>query len=113
MTDASAWPRIEALFDQAMDIPAPQRQAWLQASGTPEAIRREVERLLAAAAAADTGWLESDRREAPAPEPALQPGDIAGAWRVVRPLGRGGMGEVHEVGVQSVTSRMRAVSSSE
>ena len=112
MTDATDWQRIEALFDAALDIPAAQRPAWLRDCGAPEAIRNEVERLLDAAEAAGDGWLENDASH-PAPEPTLHPGDIAGAWRVVRPLGRGGMGEVHEVGVRSVTSRMRAVSSSE
>ena len=96
MTDATDWQRIEALFDAALDIPAAQRPAWLRDCGAPEAIRNEVERLLDAAEAAGDGWLENDASH-PAPEPTLHPGDIAGAWRVVRPLGRGGMGEVHEV----------------
>lgn len=95
MTNATDWQRIEALLDQALDMPAPQRRAWLRDCGEPEPIRREVERLLAAADAS-TGWLEGRDRTDTEP-PALQPGDLAGAWRVVRPLGRGGMGEVHEV----------------
>lgn len=95
MTDAADWQRIEALLDRALDAPASQRQALLRDCGEPDAIVREVERLLAAADAS-TDWLQ-EQDEVARPLPALQPGDIAGAWRVVRPLGRGGMGEVYEV----------------
>ncbi len=95
MTGIPDWQQVEALFDQVLDMPASQRAAWLRDCAAPDPIRREVERLLAAVDAS-TGWLEGPE-VTPAMAPALQPGDLAGAWRVVRPLGRGGMGEVHEV----------------
>ncbi len=95
MTGIPDWQQVEALFDQVLDMPASQRAAWLRDCAAPAPIRREVERLLAAVDAS-TGWLEGPE-VTPAMAPALQPGDLAGAWRVVRPLGRGGMGEVHEV----------------
>lgn len=94
MTDASNWQRIEALLDAVLDKPTAQRAAWLRDCDAPEAIRHEVQRLLAAADAS-TGWLEGHGDTVA--QPTLQPGELAGTWRVVRPLGRGGMGEVHEV----------------
>ena len=95
MAGTEDWRRIEALFDAAWELPRGERTAWLGNCGEPEAVVREVEGLLASADAS-TGYLEGD---APAiPEaPALHPGDVVGAWRVVGLLGRGGMGEVHEV----------------
>ena len=97
MSATHDWRRIEALFDAAWDRPAQQRLAWLRASGEPEDVVREVERLLAAADAS-TGYLEqSPAGAASAAAQALAAGHVVGAWRVLRPLGRGGMGEVHEV----------------
>lgn len=89
------WNEIESLFDAAWELPADERDAWLQAHCKDEATRREVAELLAAADAS-TGFLEGAADAEPA-TPALAPGDAAGPWRVIRPLGRGGMGEVHEV----------------
>ena len=43
------WQTIEALFDAAWELPAPQRSAWLRSRSEPVAIIEEVERLLAAA----------------------------------------------------------------
>ena len=88
MTDASNWQRIEALLDAVLDKPTAQRAAWLRDCDAPEAIRHEVQRLLAAADAS-TGWLEGHGDTVA--QPTLQPGELAGTWRVVRPLGRGGM----------------------
>lgn len=100
------WNEIESLFDAAWELPAEERHAWLHAHCEDEATRREVAQLLAAADAS-TGFLEGVA-EAASALPALGPGDTAGIWRVVRPIGRGGMGEVHEVERADGEYRQRA-----
>ena len=89
------WAAINALFDEALLIPADQRSAWLDARcGTDGTLRREVEGLLAAHDR--TGGLLD------APFAAMMTAvDAAGGerhigpYRVVRELGRGGMGVVY------------------
>lgn len=106
MTGNADWRRVEALFDAAWERPEGERRAWLDAQeATPEE-RAQAWGLLRAAAAAD-GFLE-DAAVAVAPVMRLSPGDRAGAWRVLRPLGRGGMGEVHEVERDDGQYRQRA-----
>ncbi|HEY6320772.1 MAG TPA: serine/threonine-protein kinase, partial [Thermoanaerobaculia bacterium] len=96
--------RWEDLFDELVELPAPERArrlAELRAENGELAER--VERLLAADAAA-TGFLDrstldllgTNRGAEDADlEPQLPAGTTVGAWRVVSLLGRGGMGEVY------------------
>ena len=87
--------RLDELFDAAQDVPANRRHAWLDAVCAGDTgLRGELERLLAADAR-QQGVLESG--------PALLADVMAdaaeapsgfGAWRVLRRLGAGGMGEV-------------------
>lgn len=87
--------RLDALFEEALAIPAAERPSWLAANcrDSPE-LRHELERLLTADAIAD-GALER--------APELLAAGIAeivampqrfGIWRVTAALGAGGMGEV-------------------
>lgn len=78
---------IEALLDQALDRPPAKREAWLRQACSDDAIRCEVLALLRAADASE-GFLEP---EASVPE---RGGQRIDAWRLLRLLGRGGMGEV-------------------
>ena len=98
MSERVDWQRVETLFDAAWEIPDADRAAWLRDCGESDAVVREVERLFAAAAAS-TGFLEEDEEdESPiASAPSLTIGEVIGTWRIIGPLGRGGMGEVHEV----------------
>ncbi|MEG3048629.1 MAG: serine/threonine-protein kinase [Thermomonas sp.] len=98
MASTTDWKTIEMLFDAAWELPAGERTAWLRARGEPAAITDEVERLLAAADASDDFLAPTRQQDAASAAPALSPGDVAGAWRIVGLLGRGGMGEVYEVG---------------
>jgi serine/threonine-protein kinase len=99
------WSRLEALLDQALELPIDQRSTMLDRLGKDEpALRERVEQLLAADAAAgdflddDAGaWLQStpiapDRGAEPG---GLDAGDRVGPYRVIRELGRGGMGIVY------------------
>ncbi|MFN3303433.1 MAG: protein kinase domain-containing protein [Roseateles sp.] len=96
MADATlSHARIKAQFMAALELPDRQaQQAALQASDLSEQERAEVLDLLAASARtthfaapiaqAATQWLGHE----------FQPGEQLGAWRLVRPLGEGGMGRV-------------------
>jgi eukaryotic-like serine/threonine-protein kinase len=96
---ATAWgERVRALLQDALEQPEEDRAAFLsRACQGDEAIRREVESLVEAHAAAG-GFLETPAfrvaTEVPV-APALQPGDRVGSFEVVGILGRGGMGEVY------------------
>jgi eukaryotic-like serine/threonine-protein kinase len=87
--------RLDALFEQALAVPAPERASWVALiCGGDLELRRELERLLAADAIPE-GVLEH--------RPELLASTIAdaaeiperfGVWRVLGALGAGGMGEV-------------------
>ena len=69
MDDAERWSRIEQLFDDAIDLDAEERGAFLDRACTDPALRAEVEKLLQAAQAS------SDFLESPADTAArLAPG---------------------------------------
>lgn len=102
----SAWAEAGRLFDEALELPAAERTGWLerQCGGNLE-LRAQVERLLAADAAASPGFMEVDGLRLadlpPAAEPEVGPGErypagsAIGPWRIVRRLARGGMGVVY------------------
>jgi serine/threonine-protein kinase len=86
---------VDELFDAALDVPVDRRTAWLDAVCAGDTgLRAEIERLLRADARA-SGVLEflpgggaNARPDRDAPPSGF------GVWRVLGPLGAGGMGEV-------------------
>ena len=87
-------PSVDALFDEAVELPPDQRTAWLLANCDDAAVRAEVEALLRA----------HDQTDAIFDRPALRlAGSLVdsvrreriGTYRVLRELGRGGMGVVY------------------
>ncbi len=99
MHEPDCWALVESLFDAAWELPESERRAWVQAQPYAADVLDEVLRLLDAAGRSE-GFLSTQDaghgtgESSPAP---MLPGERAGVWRIVRPIGRGGMGDVYEV----------------
>jgi len=100
--DAQRWQRVAEIFDAVADAPTHERAELLQRLCADDVeVRREVEALLAADARAEVfeqgvvtarnvsaaDWVDASESAAPADA-------RIGPWRLVRELGRGGMGVV-------------------
>jgi serine/threonine-protein kinase len=99
--DTERWHRISAVFDEVVEAPAAERTALLdRACAGDSALRLEVQSLLDADAAGDVLERHHPKlRIAVAVEwardvDATPVGSIIGSWRMLRELGRGGMGVV-------------------
>ena len=105
--DARTWLRIDPLLDTVLDLPVPQREAWIAAlPAQQEALKGLLRELLAGAERIErAALLESlPALEADAGEPtsgaaaagasAHAPGDRIGPHRLVCEIGAGGMGTV-------------------
>ncbi len=104
--DPQIWQRIRDIFERAVELPAEARPAFLDdACAGDSLLRKEVDALLAADASActDTGAvvaaapelleaLVSGERERERDQWA---GQRLGPWRLLREIGRGGMGAVY------------------
>lgn len=96
--DAARWSRITDLFEQATARPPAERAAWLAATCDDETLRAEVTAMLSAYDT-DPEFLEQPPDAAGAMEEAVADALIGrrlGAYRLVRQIGRGGMGVVYE-----------------
>jgi predicted ATPase len=93
------WQQVEALFQSAVALPTTERRAYLQrACAGDEALRHEVEALLAADQSAEEATLAlpaAVAAEMLGEPPALQPGQRLNQYHLEMQLGAGGMGVVY------------------
>jgi len=114
-TDRARWRRRDEILDRALDLPAAERDTFLTSiCGDDTGLRREVDELLAADArqggaldgsppwglhdGADGGEAYTDFTDAGAGTDGAaidESGARVGAYRLVRVIGRGGMGTVY------------------
>jgi serine/threonine protein kinase/tetratricopeptide (TPR) repeat protein len=91
------WRALSPYLDDALDLPVEARPAWLaQIEGQDAALAEDLRALLADHAAADaSGYLEGglSPQLTPGGTPAFA-GQVVGAYRLLSPLGQGGMGSV-------------------
>ena len=111
MADQSRWEEVERLYHEALGLDAPGRMALL--AGVAAEVRGEVESLLAHDVDEDD-FLDRPAVELAAPmltggERELAAGSMVGAYRIVRPVGRGGMGTVYEAEQQFPVRRAVAL----
>ena len=91
--DAATWARLSPLLDEALDLPAPERSAWLLALelSTPQDAAR-LRALLHRHEAAGRANFLAGSAHAGSGVPAA--GQRIGPWTVEAPLGEGGMASV-------------------
>ncbi len=98
MTPGERWRLVESLFAEAAELPEDQRAAWLDAACADPDLRAEVARLLEADGSATHDdairAVVSDAMQQAA-ESTAPPDAVVGRWRLIREVGRGGMGTVY------------------
>lgn len=95
------WPRLLALVDQALDLPAAQRAAWVQRLGLASPLQQALLDLLDQRRRLESSDFLAALPALPCADPApnclTSPFDVGariGPWRLLRPLGQGGMSVV-------------------
>jgi serine/threonine protein kinase len=100
---AAEYAELSQLLDQALDLPAAERAAWLDTlTGSRAALRPRLERMLSASANDAENPLDISRHveaavlssASVAESAALIPGSRIDSYELIRELGRGGMGAV-------------------
>ncbi|HYH46558.1 MAG TPA: serine/threonine-protein kinase, partial [Thermoanaerobaculia bacterium] len=94
MRHRQRWSEVKSLLAEALEVPPDERPAFFARLNAEPALVAEVEELLALGPRAD-GFIDEPLFSFGQPAPALQAGSRLGPWRLLRPLGQGGMGTVY------------------
>ncbi len=94
-TTQNQWQRLQDLFEAAVDLPASRRAGYLEeACRGDDGLRRQAESLLVAADTGDRVAAAVDAAVNVFTGPQIAVGSHLGPYRVLREIGRGGMGAV-------------------
>jgi serine/threonine protein kinase len=95
------WQQIKGVLDEALELKAPQRSAFLdQACEGDQSLRQEVESFLASDSDGEEGFLEKPLVGPAIAEDETQSwvGRRIGSYEVIEMIGEGGMGSVYRAG---------------
>ena len=91
------WQQIRGVLEEALELAPEQRSAFLQQNCSADpSLRQEVETLLASSPGVRSSFLQSSPLPARDGMQELPAGTVLDHYRIVRRLGRGGMGVVYE-----------------
>jgi serine/threonine-protein kinase len=94
LSQRQPWPAVRSLLEQVLESPADERSERLSELCIDPALRGEVEGLLALEGQVGS-FIAEPALSLRHPRTELPEGHRLGPWRVLRPLGKGGMGTVY------------------
>lgn len=108
------WSAVSEIFDAAMELPAETRDSFIRETAESEEIAVQVLRLVRAAEH-ETGFLATNTDGRINEREKIPSGTRLGNWRIEKPLGSGGMGEVYLVnradGLYDQTAALKLIAS--
>ena len=94
MSRRERWPEVKSLLEQALEVPPEERAALFLRLAAEPALVAEVQELLGLEDQAG-GFIDEPLFSFQQSAPELEAGRRLGPWRLLRPLGKGGMGTVY------------------